>query len=162
MDFGAGAAGTDFAHLPEIVLLAATHDPIRRENPFPQSLRFVVVLIHRSPEPILRKSHILGEKLPRKLDGLLLIVIPERPVAQHFKKGVMRGVPSDLVQIVVLARHADAFLGRNGPDIVPLFPSQEDILELIHPRIGEQQGGVVVRDHRPASHKRVIAMFKIA
>ena len=55
---------------------------------------------------------------------------------------------SDVLKVVVLAAGADAFLGRSGAVVVSLFEAKEDVFELVHPGIGEQQGGVAVGDQR--------------
>ena len=52
---------------------------------------------------------------------------------------------ADLVEIVVLAAGADAFLRRNGALIVALLVAEEDVLELVHPGVGEQQRRVICR-----------------
>src|SRR5690606_5264747 len=66
-------------------------------------------------------------------------------IAEHLEEGVMpRGV-ADIVEIVMLAAGAHAFLRGGGAGIGPLLLAGEDILELHHAGIGEHQGGVVAR-----------------
>jgi hypothetical protein len=55
------------------------------------------------------------------------------------------GVPN-LLEIVVFSSGPDTLLAGSGPEIVPLFLAQEHALELDHPRVGEQQRGVVGGD----------------
>jgi hypothetical protein len=50
---------------------------------------------------------------------------------------------ADVLQIVVLATGAYALLGSGGAGVVTLVESEKDILELVHTRVGEQQGWVV-------------------
>ena len=60
---------------------------------------------------------------------------------------VARGV-ADIVQIVVLAARAHAFLRRSGAHIIALLNPGEAILELHHAGIGKHQGGVIARNER--------------
>jgi hypothetical protein len=60
---------------------------------------------------------------------------------------VARGV-ADILQIVVLAAGAHAFLRRGGTLVGPRLGAGEHVLELHHAGIGEQQGGIVERHQR--------------
>ena len=60
-----------------------------------------------------------------------------------------RGV-ADVVQVVVLAAGADAFLRRGGADVGALLLAGEHVLELHHAGVGEHQRGVVARHQRRA------------
>ena len=53
---------------------------------------------------------------------------------------------ADVLQVVVLTAGAHAFLAGGGAVVIALFQAQEDVLELVHPGIGEKQRGVVRRD----------------
>src|SRR5271166_1113158 len=70
------------------------------------------------------------------------------------------GVP-DVIQIVVFAARPYAFLSRRRALVVPLFSAREDVLELIHPRVGEQQRRVVCRDQRRRAHNLVPTLRKV-
>ena len=74
-----------------------------------------------------------------------LEIIAEGKIAQHFKKRVMAGGISNIFEVVMLASGADTFLGRHRTNIFAFLVAGEDILELHHARIGEQQGRVVLR-----------------
>jgi hypothetical protein len=65
---------------------------------------------------------------------------------------------ADVLQIVVLAADAHALLAGGGALVRPLFQSQEDILELVHAGIDQQQGRVVGR-HQAAAGNRFMALF---
>ncbi len=60
----------------------------------------------------------------------------------------MAGGVADIVEIVVLAAGADAFLRRWSRAVGALFRAGEDVLELHHARIGEQQRRIVARHKR--------------
>jgi hypothetical protein len=69
-------------------------------------------------------------------------------------------VLADIVQVVVLAAGADALLRVHGALELAEFRArirlaQEDRLELVHPRVGEQQRRVIVGHARRAGHERV-------
>ncbi len=53
-----------------------------------------------------------------------------------------------IVEIIVLAARADAFLRCNGPVIGAGFNTRKHVLELHHPRIGEQQCRIVSWNER--------------
>jgi hypothetical protein len=55
---------------------------------------------------------------------------------------VVVGVAADFLEVVVLAADADALLGVG--DALPggLAGAEEDLLELVHAGVGEEQGGV--------------------
>src|SRR5262249_47420845 len=67
-------------------------------------------------------------------------------VAEHLEERVMPRRVADLLEVVVLASGADALLRRGGPRVVALLPSEEDVLELVHAGVREEQRGVAVRD----------------
>ena len=58
-----------------------------------------------------------------------------------------RGV-ADVFQVVVLAAGAHAFLRGGGTGIGTLVEAEEHVLELVHARVGEQQGRVFMRYQR--------------
>jgi hypothetical protein len=53
---------------------------------------------------------------------------------------------SYLFQVVVFPPCADALLGTARPDIITLIQAEKDVLELVHTRIGEKQGRIIVRN----------------
>ena len=158
-DFRTGAARTGRAHGPEIVLVAEPENPVVAQLDFllPQLGGLVVVLVDRRIQLVDGEFHLLRQEIPGEVDGVLLEVVAEREIAQHLEEGmVTRGAP-DLLEVVVLAPGAHAFLGRGGAGVAGLFLPEEHVLELHHPRVGEQQGRVVLRHQRIARHHRVAA-----
>ena len=67
----------------------------------------------------------------------------------------MVGVLADLFQVVVLAADADALLAVDRPGALRRPQSEEDVLELVHARVGEQQRLVAVRHDGRAGHEGV-------
>jgi hypothetical protein len=67
---------------------------------------------------------------------------------------VARGV-ADIVEVVMLAAGADAFLRGGGALVGTLLDAGEDVLELHHAGIGEHQRRVVARHQRRRRHDLV-------
>ena len=61
-----------------------------------------------------------GDQVPGKLDRTLLEIVAEREIPEHLEEGEMAGGVADIVEIVVLAAGADAFLRRDGARIRPI------------------------------------------
>src|SRR4029077_2347136 len=91
------------------------------------------------------------DQFPGVSDGVLLEVIAEGEIAHHLEEGMVALGEADVVQVVVLAAGADAFLGSGGAVVVALFEAEEHVLELVHPGVGEQKGGVAMRNERGAA-----------
>ncbi len=79
------------------------------------------------------------------MDGVLFKVITKTEISQHFEKRVVTGGITHLVEIIVLATGANAFL-RGGRTWVHTFlGAEKHILELVHTRIGKKQCRVICR-----------------
>jgi len=151
-DLRARAAGTGVGHLPEIVrgvrgalVVADADDPLGRQadHLVPQVVGLVVGVIDGNQEPFRCQSPHVRQQLPRPSDGLLLEIVAEGPVAQHFEEGmVARGI-TDRIEVVVLAARTQAALHVGRTHVAALFRTQEHILELHHAGVGEQQRGIV-------------------
>ena len=163
-DLGAGAAGAGVAHHPEVVghvaaalVVADAHDALGGQADVlqPNVVSLVVFGVHRGPELVGRQLEVDGEQFPGVGDGVLLEVVAEAEVAQHFEEGVVACGVADVVQVVVLAAGADALLAGGGAAVGALVKAQEHVLELVHACVGEQQGRVVARHHGRAGHDGV-------
>ena len=163
MDLRAGAAGAGVAHLPEIVMLVAEEDMVCRHVLQPGGLRLGVqggavlgrALEDRRVELGLVDLVHLGEELPGPVDGLGLEIVPEAPVAEHLEHRVVAAVVAHRLQVIVLSAHAEALLAVRGPGELGLGIAQENILELVHSRVREHQGGVVLDHHGGAGNDGV-------
>ena len=103
---------------------------------------------HGDPELFLGELVDVGEEIPGEGDRLFLEVVAEGKVAEHLEKRVVAVGEADVLKIVVLAARADAFLRSGGPVVVALLEAEEDVLELVHARVREEQRGIVLRDER--------------
>ena len=158
-DLAARTAGARLAHRPEVVLLAAAQDPLRRQagDPQPQVLGLVVLLEHGGEEVFGPEPPRPGDEFPGGSDRLLLEVVAEGEVAQHLEERVVARARADVLQVVVLAGHPQALLGGHRPRRLRLFDAEEEVLELDHPGVDEQQGRIVARHQRRARHRGVPA-----
>ena len=96
--------------------------------------------------------HHLGQEFPSVGDGLAFEIVAKRPVAQHLEHGVVVSVVAHFLQVVVLAADAEALLRIAGTGIGCIGVAEEDVLELVHARIGEHECGVVLDDHGSGRH----------
>ena len=109
----------------------------------------------RVDEPLRIDRRSLGQQLPGERDRVGLEVVAEREVAQHLEERVVARGAADVLEVVVLAAGAHALLRRwSRARTVGLRLAGEDVLELVHPGVGEQQRRVVVRDQRRARRPR--------
>ncbi len=170
---GAGTARTGVAHRPEVVggvgcalVVTDAHHALGRHADFlgPDVVGLVIAGVDGDPELLLGQVQPLvrGQEFPGVGDGIALEIVAETEVTQHFEEGVMARGVTDIFQVVVLATGAHAFLAGGGAGIGALFQAQEAILELIHPRVGEQQGWIVGGDQRTGWHTGVALFFEEA
>ena len=149
-NFRARATGPGVAHRPKVVRGGDADDaPVGKAGDLlPQVEGLVVLGIDRDGEPRRRQTEFLGDDIPGKLDGAVLKIIAEREIAQHLEERMVACRVADIVEIIVLAAGAHAFLRRRGAPVRTLLDAGEHILELHHPGIGEHQRRVVARDER--------------
>ncbi len=67
----------------------------------------------------------------------------------------------DVVEVVVLAADAHALLRRRRARVGALLAPEEDVLELVHPRVGEEQRRVVARHERRARDDAVSVPLEV-
>ena len=156
VQLGVGPGRTSVGHLPEIVLVAQTVNPLvgnARDLP-PEFAGFVVGVMDRHVQEVGIDAQPLaaGDPFPGELDRFFLEIVSEREVAQHFEEGLMAGGVAHLLQIVVLAACANALLHRDGARVVAMLQPLEDPLELHHAGIGKEQGGIIGRHQRRGGH----------
>src|SRR5207302_10507564 len=70
------------------------------------------------------------------------------PVTEHFEECAMARGVADVLEIVVLPSCAQAALHVRRADIAAPIGAEEDILELHHAAVGEQQCRIVGRNQR--------------
>ena len=161
-DLAAGTAGPRVAHLPEVVLIQTGKSlPAHTDLVEPDIGGLVIGDVHRHPQALFGQAQLHCQKLPGKADRVALEVVAEAEIAKHFEKGVVSGGIADIFEVVVLAAGADAALAGAGANVVALFQAQEDVLELIHARVGEQEGRVVMGHQRGTGHAGVLLALEI-
>ena len=149
-DFRTRAARAGLAHRPEIIVASNAQDFLvgQAADLAPQVECIVIVDIDSNEQAIGGDAEFLGHQPPRKLDRALLEIIAEREIAEHFEKGVVARCIADIVEVVMLAARAHAFLRRHRARIGALLQAGKDVLELHHAGIGEHQGRVIARHER--------------
>ena len=158
-----GATGTRVAHLPEIIVLRAIDDMVFGHVFQPNFRGFVVAFQplrgvafeHGHVEVVGIQLEHVHKVFPRHVDGALLEIVAKRPVAEHLEHGVVVGVVAHLLEVVVLARDAQAFLRVGTAARFGVARTQNDVLPLVHARIGEHERGVVFHHHRGRRHDGV-------
>ncbi len=168
-DLRAWTTRPGITHLPEVILGGHAEDALLGHAGFdPEPLRFVVAR-HAlvafkdrhiqarciDPKPVRR-----GQQLPRIRDRFALEVVAKAEVPEHLKERVVTPRESHIFQIVVLAARAHAFLRTRRARVVAPFRAKEHILELVHARVGKQQGRIVGRNQRRGVHPTVPLAFK--
>ncbi len=164
VDLAARTAGPGLGHPPEVLVVApldvapARH-PLRRQADLvaPDRPGDFVVGVGRGGEALGGDPELLGEELPGPVDRLALEVVAEAPVAHHLEEGVVAGRAPDLLEVVVLAGDPQAALHVDGARVAPLLGPGEDLLELDHARVREQEGLIAGWDQAGAGHDRVAA-----
>ena len=149
-DFRTGTARAGIPHRPEIVVGSDADDAAVRQarDPLPQIKCLVVGVINGNAQPGGVQPPFPGNQRPGMLNRLRLEIITERKIAQHFKESMVSRRVADIVQIIMLAAGADAFLRRRGGGIGPRLQPGEHIFERHHPGINEHQRRVVLRHQR--------------
>ena len=111
-DLRAGPARAVVAHRPEIVLGRDADDAAfgQAGDLLPQVEGLVVGVIDGRGQPVGAEPPLLRQQVPRELDRAILEIIAEREIPEHFEEGVVARGVADIVEVVVLAAGADAFL----------------------------------------------------
>ncbi len=167
VNFTARPAWTRIAHGPEIFLQPGNrnHAVARRSHAYPQRRgvgvggklyagRGCSSAEHGEIKPVERYGEPFrgGDQLPGKGDGLFFEVIAKGKIAQHLEKGVVAIGEADIFEVVVLAPGAHAFLRGGGALVVALLEAEENVLELVHARIGKKKRGVAYGHKGGAAH----------
>ena len=167
VDLGAGAAGACLGHAPEVCIVplvdvAPSCEAIGGNADLlqPNVGRLFVVAIDRDGEAIGRDPHLNGEELPSPEDRVALEVVAERPGAEHLKEGVVSWRSANLFKVVVLPGHTEAALVVNGSAIRAGLGPAEELFELHHPGVREEEGGVASGYERCARHLGVSTRLK--
>ena len=172
-DFGARTARTGIAHRPEVVgsvrrtlVVTDAHHALCRDADFlsPDVIGLIVGGVDGDPELFLGQIQpfVAGQELPGVSNGIALEIVAEAEVTQHLEKRVVTRGVADVLQIVVLAAGTHTLLAGGSAGIGALFQAEETVLELVHPRVGEQQGRIIRRNQRTGGHTGVPLLFEEA
>jgi hypothetical protein len=167
VDLGAGSAGARLRHAPEVRIVPLVNVAPAREPTGgnahllqPGVGRLIVIAVDRNGEAIGRDPDLDGEELPGPEDRIALEVVPERPGAEHLKEGVVAWGSADLFKVVVLPSNAEAALVVDGAAIRASLGTTEELFELHHSRVREEEGGVASGNERGARNLGVPTRLK--
>ena len=161
-NLGARAAGTGGPHLPKVIRRRDPNDPLFGDTDlFPDLKGFIVCVVNSRIKTVLVDPEVFGDQFPRETDGVLFEVIPKAKVAQHLEKRVVAGGVAHVVEVVVLAPGAHAFLRGRGAFVIAMLQPSEHVFELHHARIGKHKGRVIARHKGGAVHHLVPISFEI-
>ena len=155
MNLRAWTARACVAHLPEVVVLVAIDDMVGRHMLEPEAGCLIVAsesLLGRALEYCdvevvrIEMKHV-DEVFPCVVDGALLEVVAEAPVAEHLKHGVVVGIVAHFLEVVVLTAHAQTLLCVGTTAWLRLAGAEDNVFPLVHTCIGEHQRRVVFDDH---------------
>ena len=165
VDLAARPARPGLGHPPEVVVVAVVdvapdRHPLGRQADLvaPDLAGDLVVLVGRRREAFAGDPEVAGQEVPREEDRLALEVVAEAPVAEHLEERVVARRPPDLLEVVVLAGDAQAALVVDGAVVGARLGAGQDVLELDHPRVREEQRRVAGRDEAGAGHDGVAAL----
>src|SRR5713101_7578893 len=108
VDLRAWPARSSLAHFPEVVFITKPQDVVAVDVGLfaPPLISLVIGGVHRGPQFVFGQTPHGGEQLPSPRDRLFLVIVAERPIAEHLKEGVVIGVSSHLFEIIMLAGDA--------------------------------------------------------
>ena len=157
VNFRAGTAGAGTV-FPEVVLLAEADHVIGRDADFlgPDIIGFIIVKVDGDKQLFGRDLKVFGQEFPRPGDDLLLEIILEAEVAQHFKEGAVAGRDAHALDI----RRADALLAGGHTVAGRFFLAKEPLFHRRHAAVDQQQAGVVLGHKREAAQAQVVFGFK--
>ena len=104
MNFRTGTTGACFTHLPEIVFFSKTDDMLRINIRIvlPYLKTLIIVMVDCCIETSLRQLPNFSKELPCPRYSFNFVIITKRPIAEHFKKGMVIGIPPNILQIIML------------------------------------------------------------
>jgi hypothetical protein len=169
VQLAARATRSGVAHPPEVLLVAGgdvapAHDPLRWEADLvrPDRVRLVVIGVDGGGQALGRDAKLAGQEVPVPVDGLALEVVAEAPVAEHLEQRLVARRATDLLEVVVLARHPKADLRIDCAHVVAALLAGQDALERRHPRVHEQERRVVDGEQRRRGHAGMAALLEEA
>src|SRR5256885_6821499 len=118
-DLAARAARAGVAHGPEVGSFPEAREALRTDADVlqPDVRGFVIVAVHRAPQPRRIESQGVDEEIPGEMNRLALEIVPEGEVTEHLEERVMPGGVTHVFQIIVLAAGAHAALARGGAQV---------------------------------------------
>ena len=119
----ARAAGTRFAHFPEVIMPVSVYDVVLGQMFFPQCGSFVITFKavggisfkNSGIKAFGIEAQTLNQKFISPVNGISFEIVAKRPVAEHFEHCMVVCVVAHFLQVVVLAAYTQAFLAVGNP-----------------------------------------------
>jgi hypothetical protein len=92
----------------------------------------VIVGVHGRCDAVRVQPELIGQQLPGPVNRVALEVVAEAPVAEHLEQRVVARRAADLLEVVVLAGHAQAELRVDRTDVIELLLAGQHTLERRH------------------------------
>ena len=127
----------------------------------PDLRSLVVSLEDCDVQAILGQLQFLRHELPREANGVLLEVIAEGEVPKHLEERMVARREADILEVIVLAARANALLRGRRTLVGARLLAGEDVFELVHSCIGEQECRIVLRDERRTRDDSVSVAFEV-
>src|SRR5262245_35364106 len=163
-DFCTGTTWPGIAHLPEIVglklltsrFVADTNDTFLWQacHLLPNLKSFIVGVIngHHQSSGIDAQPVLARHEFPTEANSILFEVIAETEVTEHLEESMVPRRVTDVFQIVVFAAGTHTALRTRSTVVLTFVFAQENVFELNHPGICEQQCGIVPGHQRTGGH----------
>ena len=160
MYLGTRTTRTCITHFPEVIVFVSVEDMIFWQELFPIGSGFIVTFQsffgaafeYGGVKVIRIYLQNIYQVFPCPVDCLFLKVVTERPVAQHLEHGMVVRIVSYFFQVIMLSANAQAFLRVRDSFIFCRVVTQNNIFELVHPRISKHQCRVIFNYHWSRGH----------
>ena len=137
-------------HHPEVIIRGNADNFIVRQarNFFPHICSFIICMVDGDAKLFFWNIQLFGDQFPCKWDSFTFEIVAKGKIAHHFEKCVMPCCVSHIVQIIMLAAGANAFLCCRCPFVITGFDAREEVFKLNHAGIGKHQRGIIARNKR--------------
>ena len=150
-------------HRPEIIIGSDANNPVVRQARmfFPNIHRFFVSMIDCDQKLVRIDAKLFGNQIPSKGNCIFLEVVPKAEIPKHFEKSMVTRSIANIVQIVMLAARANAFLAADRTAIIALLKAGKDVFELNHPGGGKHQSWIIAGHQRRAIDDLMAVFLKV-
>ncbi len=155
MNFGTRTTRALVTHFPKVIFFIAIQNLGFRKffRPNVQSFLiafealFSIAFKNCNIDLVFVNTQFFHQKLVGPFNGFAFKIIAKTPISEHFKHGMVVGITPHFFEVVVFTRNAQALLRISNSSGRSRLISQENILKLIHTRIGKHQSRIIFYHH---------------